>query len=153
MDPLTVGSAIIGVVAVGLHATHLLIEDIERIKDVPETLAAVRQDLQNIEAVLQSLSTALSAQDLGSIDSRQLIQDVRVESAVQACNERCVAFRGTLKKLTTHSTDTDLSRRDQFRIGMFGTKKIDSFRRQLQICKGTLDTALHTANLYVSTLW
>lgn len=149
MDAFSAGSAVVGVVVAGLHATRILIEDIERIKDVPELLSSTKADLESIEAVLTSLAAALADDGTLPADLRNSVNHAQVEQAVKTCEKRCADFRSTLKKWTRYSTETKTALRDQFRIGMFRDAKIRDFRSQLETCKGTLIMTLSAANLYV----
>lgn len=150
MDPLSVGSAVIGVVAAGLHATHLLVKDIERIKDAPKLLSLARQDVMSVENILQPLSAVLRGESTSSPALRKLIQEIHIETAVTALEKRCLGFHAQMTKWKRHSKENSLSWRDKIHIGLLGEDTIQEFRHQIAICKATLDTALSSANLYVS---
>jgi len=150
-DPFSITVGAIGLTATALTSVKALHDIIGEIRDAPETIIRVRDDLESLQAVLESLKKELEKGGLPET-LESMLKDVRVGAAVERCARACTDFDTTLQKWMRHSTETKTSWRDVIRA-YFGDAKIKAFKGQLSACRDTVNMALSTAMLYVhSTL-
>lgn len=143
MDPLSVTAAVVGIAAPTAHGIRLLIEDIRKIVDAPETLNSLSKDLLSVDQALASLQAVSDAQwkSLGEAVVNQS------KATTTACGESCDRFRADLSRWTRHSEDGKLSLRDRAMVGFFKQGCVKSMSEQLQHCKITLTLVVSTATL------
>lgn len=143
MDPLSVTAAVVGIAAPTSHGIRLLIEDIRKIVDAPETLNSLSKDLLSVDQALASLQAVSDAQwkSLGEAVVNQS------KATTTACGESCDRFRADLSRWTRHSEDGKLSLRDRAMVGFFKQGCVKSMSEQLQHCKITLTLVVSTATL------
>jgi hypothetical protein len=142
-------SGVVGITLAALHAIRILINDIENIKDAPETIGNVKRELESVEGVLNTLEKTLRDENILSKDFEELVGGANVESAMKNCEGACKRFQSTLKKWWKHSTDTDIHWWDRAKVGFFGEKRVAAFTTELNSCKATVSMALNSANLSV----
>ena len=140
-------SAIIGFVSVGLSSSRVLLDEINRIREVPGVLIQVKEELQGVQAVLESLKAVLDPNSELPEPARKAIDNVRIECALKICDNSCQNFHQTLLKWTKHSTQDKTFWWDRVRIGFYGEERIQALRNQLAISKATITMAITTANL------
>jgi hypothetical protein len=142
MDPLSITAAVVGIAAPTAHCVRLLIEDIQKIVDAPETLNSLRKDLLSVDQALASLQAVSDAQwkSLGEAVVNQS------KATTTACGESCERFRADLSRWTRHSEDKKLSFRDRVMVG-FRKDCVRSMSEQLQECKITLTSVVCIATL------
>ena len=143
MDPLSIAASVVGVVMPALHGVRLLIDDIQKIRDAPDDVRSVRDDLLAIGKGLTALQTVSDPQ-WESLGETIVIQ---AKSAMNLCTESCDRFRASLHRWTRHSDDGKLSWRDQAMVGIFKQSQIKSMSRQLQNCKVNLTSVVTIASL------
>lgn len=143
MDPLSIAAGVVGVVVPALHGVRLLIKDIQKIRDAPNTIILIREDLLSIDNALTSLQTISNQQwkSLGDSVATQL------EPAIKLCTNSCDTFRASLGRWTRHSDNDKLSWRDQAVVGVFKQGQIKSMSEQLQSCKIDLTSVVTMASL------
>jgi hypothetical protein len=143
MDPLSITAAVVGITAPTAHCVRLLIEDIRKIVDAPETLNSLSRDLLSVEQALASLHAVSDAQweSLGETVVNQS------KATTTACGESCDRFRADLSRWTRHSEDGKLSLRDRAMVGFFKQGYVRSMAEQLQHCKATLTSVVCIATL------
>ncbi|KAL7946162.1 hypothetical protein V8C42DRAFT_322642 [Trichoderma barbatum] len=146
MDPLSVAARVIGIVAPALHGVHLLRDDIQMIRDAPNAIRLMKDDLLTIDNSLTSLQT-ISDQQWKSLGDSVVAQ---LEPAIMLCTDSCDKFRTSLGRWTRHSDDGRLSWRDQTVVGVFKQGQIKSMSEQLQSCKINLTSVVTIASLHSS---
>jgi len=144
MDPFSITAGVVGIAAPTIHCVRLLVEDIRRIADAPDTVAALQDDLVALDKTLTSLQDISDAQwkSLGDsvVDSSKAAMDVCVAS--------CDKFRTDLAHWTRHTgRDGKMSLRDKAAVGFFKQGQIKTLSEQLQSCKATLGFAVSSATL------
>lgn len=55
VDPLSITASVVGVVVPALHATRLLLEDLQQLKDAPKTVKRLAEDVHSVDAALELL--------------------------------------------------------------------------------------------------
>ncbi len=144
MDPLSITAGAIGIAAPTIHCVRLLVEDIQRIVDAPDTVAALQDDLVALEETLTSLH-GVSAEQWKSLGD-SVADGSKV--ALKACEASCDKFRADLARWTRHTTsDGKMSWRDRASVGFLKQGEIKTLSEQLQRCKATLSFAVSTATL------
>src|SRR5437773_1377424 len=66
MDPLSIASSVVSIVAPTLHCVRLLMDDLQKIVDAPSAVKSLNDDLLTIDAALTSLQ-AVSNQQWASL--------------------------------------------------------------------------------------
>jgi hypothetical protein len=143
MDPLSITAAVVGIAAPAAHCVHLLIEDLQKIVDAPDTLELLEKDLLSVHQALTSL------QAVSDLQWKLLGESVVIQSkaATAACKESCDRFRTALSRWTRHSDGGKLSLRDRAIVGFFKQGYAKSMSEQLQNCKITLASVVGIATL------
>ncbi|RYP55593.1 hypothetical protein DL771_012347 [Monosporascus sp. 5C6A] len=141
MEPLSVAASIVGITAPALHGTRLLLDDLRRIVDAPDTVESLKQDLVSIESALESVKAVTDSQweSLGG----NVFEGSK--TAMNTCRRSCERFRSGLHRWTRHSEDGRLSWRDRAAVGFFKQSQIESMSEQLQNCRITLSSAVSIA--------
>jgi hypothetical protein len=143
MDPLSITAAVVGITAPTAHCIRLLLEDIQKIVDAPETLKSLKRDLLSVDQALISLQAVSEAQ-WQSLGDTVVVQS---KTAITSCEESCDMFRAALARWTRHSDDGKLSLRDRALVGFLKQGYVKSMSEQLQHCKITLTSVVCTATL------
>lgn len=144
-DPLSVAASIVGVAVPALHGTRLLLDDLQKIVDAPQSVESLKEDLLSVEMAIKSL------QAIGDSEWKSLGGTVADEAkiAISNCKRACDKFRADLQHWTRHSGEGQLSWQDRANVGFFKQRRIKSTSEQLQTCKLTLNSVVSIATLYV----
>jgi hypothetical protein len=148
-DPLSVTAGVVGITTFALQSVQQLTAFIESIRDAPEIITGIKEDLKAVESVLGSLGRALQNKDLPAEIQESLDQNANIKVAVENCSKECARFRATLGHWMRHSTETKTFWWDRVRAGYFGEKSTEAFLRRLGASKATVSVALNSAILYV----
>jgi hypothetical protein len=143
MDPFSVTAGVVGIAAPAVHCIHMLLRDLQKIIDAPETLKSLKEDLLSVDQALTSLQ-AISDLQWKSLGETVVIQS---KAATTTCKESCDRFRTALSRWTRHSEDGKLSLRDRAMVGFFKQGYVKSMSEQLQQCKLTLTSVVCIAIL------
>jgi hypothetical protein len=143
MDPLSVLASTLGIASAAVHSVNTLIHDINAIKDAPELIADLRDELTAVKAVLMAINNAHGASQLENLSpgSKEALQ-----VAVTNCEKACDKFRQKLDRWTRHSDDK-IHWWDRVRVGLFAEGTIEALSDQLDRYKSTMNTAVSTATL------
>nr|POF13874.1 hypothetical protein CFP56_02898 [Quercus suber]POF13879.1 hypothetical protein CFP56_02903 [Quercus suber] len=146
-DPLSISAAVVGIAVPALHATRLLLEDVNSLIDALKAMQRLREDLVAVEAAYQSL------QSIKDSDWSTLGGDMTVltKSTISACEHSCTSLHSDLKRWTKNSHGETLSKRDRVNIGFFKERQLRATSDQLQATKLTLSSAVSMVTLYVVT--
>ena len=148
-DPLSITASVIGITTAALFSLRKLRDFIGKIKDAPPVIAAIKADLDNIDAVMTSLQKTLEDPNGIHDELKPLLQDLRIQRAVETCGKTCSKFEATLTHWMRHSTEEKVHWWDRVRAGYFGDAKIRAFTSEFGTCKATISLALGAATLYV----
>jgi hypothetical protein len=148
-DPLSVTAGVVGITAFALQSVQQLTAFIESIRDAPEIITGIKEDLKAVESVLNSLGRVLQNKDLPAQALESLDQNANIKVAVENCSKECARFRAALAHWMRHSTETKTFWWDRVRAGYFGEKSTEAFLRRLGASKATVSVALSSAILYV----
>jgi hypothetical protein len=144
-EGLGVAASAISIATAAIQSVQFLSKTIDNIKDVPKTVKSVRVDLQAVEPILHQLDKALQN------DESQVVLRDEIKPVVQNCDRACTSFQAALDRWMRHSTEEKTFWMDRWRVGLFGQDRITTFKGQLNDCKSTLNVALSTATMYVSS--
>lgn len=147
MDPLSITAAAIGIADVAISRVlqvHEMIESIagvkEELQDISSGLAAIHRPLTALEQlVISDMNISTAAKDG--------LQRTGIAEAVNRCGDACEEFRKSLQQWTKHSTDARVSLRDRLAVGVWNKEKVCTFRTQVQSCQATVHFAVTTAQL------
>jgi len=145
-DPLSVTASIVGIVGPALHATRLLLEDLQQLKDAPKVVKRLVEDVRSVDATLELLQSIEKREWdlLGAGVAEQT--EATISSSTQACN----LFRADLQKWTRHSEDGKLAWLDRANVGFFKKDQVKAMSEQLQCCKLAINLIVGVATLYSS---
>lgn len=143
MDPFSITAGVISIVAPTLHCVRLLVDDLQKIVDAPDTVKALGEDLRSLVLALTSVQAVTDPQwkSLGETVTNQS------KAAITSCKDACERFKTALGRWTRHSEDGKLSWRDRAMVGFFRQGHIKSVSEQLQNCKITLTSVASIATL------
>src|SRR5438045_9117825 len=114
-DPLAVAASVVGITVPALHGTRLLLDDLYRIKDAPEAVKSLKEDILSVDLALNSLQ-AVEDREWESLGGT--IAD-ESKAAITSCVRACDAFRTDLQRWTRHSADGKRSWQDRENVGLF----------------------------------
>ncbi|KAL1305521.1 hypothetical protein AAFC00_007133 [Neodothiora populina] len=142
MDP----ASAFGIVASAAHSIHVLVGFINNIIDAPTAVQRVRDELRNVQAVLQSLEDAL-VRASETAAWTQLIEKSKLAAALKTMDSACKTFHSSLCKWTRSSMPGNkLSMRDSVNIA-WHDKELALLATQLSSCKQTILLALGSCTL------
>ncbi|KAG4422648.1 hypothetical protein IFR04_004269 [Cadophora malorum] len=142
-DLLSITASVAGITTAALQSAQFLVKTIENIKDAPSTIKELTADLRVVELVLHQLIASVQG------ESEQVIGRSQILPAVENCERACKTFQLQVERWTKHSKEDKLFWMIQWKIGLFGQERINTFRGQLNDCKSTLNIALTVASLLV----
>jgi hypothetical protein len=139
MEPLSITAAVaaaVGIVSPTLHCVHRLAQDIQEIRDAPDTVESLQDDLLTLEEALKSLQ-AISHRQWESLGTSVAVQS---EQAMILCKKSSEKFTTSLGRWFRHSDGAigKLSWRDQAIVGLFKQSQIGPGQgvKRLQLCTG-----------------
>jgi hypothetical protein len=138
-----------GIVGPALHATRLLLEDLQQLKDAPKTVKRLVEDVRSVDTALELLQSVEKREWdlLGAGVAEQA--ETTISSSTQACN----LFRADLQKWTRHSEDGKLAWLDRANVGFFKKDQVKAMSEQLQCCKLAINLIAGVATLLVAPVW
>lgn len=143
VDPLSITASVVGVVVPALHATRLLLEDLQQLKDAPKTVKRLAEDVHSVDAALELLRS-IEKREWGLLGTGVAEKaETTISSSTQACN----IFRADLQKWTKHSEDGKLAWQDRANVGFFKKDQIKAMSEQLQSCKLAINLIVGVATL------
>jgi hypothetical protein len=145
-DPLSIAASIVGVTVPALHGARLLLDDLQKINDAPETVERLQNDVRSVNMALSSLQT-VKDREWESL-SRTVAEDSK--RAISTCRTACDKFRIDLQRWTRHSGDGKLTWQDRANVGFFKQGRIKTMSEQLQNCKVTINSVVSIATLLVT---
>lgn len=142
-DPLSITASIVGITVPTLHAIRVLAEDLQQLKDAPDTVRELQDDLRTVDMAIKSL------QKVEDRDWEVLGANIAENSrtTIYTCQKACDSFRTYLQRWTRHSTEGNLTWQDRTNVGFFKRGQIKSISEQLQNCKITINTVVNVAVL------
>ncbi|KAL4745968.1 hypothetical protein BDW72DRAFT_198133 [Aspergillus terricola var. indicus] len=120
-------------------------DDINAIKNAPDVIADLKDELAAVEAVLLALNNAHESQ----LESLASDAKTALQLAIANCQKACDKFRKKLALWTKHS-DGKIHWRDRVRVGLFAEGTVKALSEQLSCCKATINAAVSTATLISS---
>lgn len=139
-----IAAGAVGIAAPALHWARLLLADLERISDAPQTVESLKGDIHLIETTLRSLS-AFTERELAALGTSVID---RSKITLTTCAKSCEKFRADLLHWTKHSSHGGLSWRDRANVGFFKDNKIKSMSEQLRKYQVSLNLVTGMATLY-----
>ena len=147
MDPLSITAAVLGI-------SHPAISSIVKLRNLIHDTAEAKELVQDICASLEGIQRPLALlAELSGTDSgievvvKRDLEHAGVPDAVQRCGEACEKFSKSLEKWTRHSSETRMSFRDRFTVGIRNKERIQTLRTQVQSCQNIVQFAVQTTQL------
>ncbi|KAJ5727780.1 hypothetical protein N7493_005600 [Penicillium malachiteum] len=143
-DPLSMTASIVGVVGPALHGIRLLAKDLEKIKDAPKSIAALKERISSVERALVTLEKI----DDKEWEALGVSEDAKL--TIKRCGDSCEAFSQELKRWTRHSQGDSLNLLDRSKIGFWKQHHITSMEKELQYCQSIITQVVSIATLISS---
>ncbi|KAH7033962.1 hypothetical protein B0J12DRAFT_680021 [Macrophomina phaseolina] len=139
-DPIGAASGILALVAFGFSASKSLYQTIESLKDHPRNVRELKQEVEALMNVLQSLNEFVSSNDV----------DLAVlELPLSQCGKACKEFESVIVKCTANSEGSKISVRDWAKLRYMGSD-INGFKDMIAGYKSTITIALGSATLRIT---
>lgn len=144
-DPLNVTASVVGIVVPALYATRLLLTDLQELKDAPETVKCLAEDVQSVNTTLGLLQSVEEREWnlLGAEVAKQL------KTTISSSTQACTLFRADLQKWTRHSEDGKLAWLDRANMGFFKKDQVNAMSEQLQSYKLAINLIVGVITLWV----
>lgn len=142
-DPLSVVAGATGFITFALHGIRVLWQDLDNIKQAPENILSLKDELRSVERVISSLES------IGDDDWKHVNANVvtEVKWNVESCTRTCEMFRLKVQHWTRHSTGEKLSLIDRPHIGFFRSSEIKSMHGKLQAYKTSISCVTSVGTL------
>ena len=145
-DPLSIGAAVVGIIAPALHGTRLLLDDLRGLIDAPKAIETLKENLCSVEMALTSLQAVKNVE-------WELLGNTVVEQSkatINSCTKACDMFRADLQRWTKHSGEGKLSWQDRANVGFLKQRRIKAISDQLQTCQISINSVTGIATLCVA---
>ncbi|KAI1169618.1 hypothetical protein F4777DRAFT_202128 [Nemania sp. FL0916] len=144
MDPFSIVAGTIGI-------TDATVSSITRLHDFISGLAEAEEVVQDIASNLDGIRRPLAS--LNELDmpdgAMNDLNKTGVVESVNRCGDACANFNKSLEKWTKHSSNTNMSLRDRFSVGVWNKEKIRTFRMQVQSCQDNVQLAVASTQLII----
>lgn len=147
-DPLSVTAGVMGIVAPALHVSRVLFNDLKSIKDAPDKIKTLTDNINSLTMALTSVE---------SIDDNEwkslgpaLIDNAK--ATITTSTATCERFNADVQKWTKRSKDGSLSLLDRSMIGFFRQHHLISMSGEIQTCHTKITSVVSIATLYESPL-
>lgn len=128
-----------------LQKVQLLYTTINSIREAPEALQSVKDDLQAIALVLHNIACTWP-----SDSSQGVAISAEVSAALGNCGQICADFQALLTRWESYTVEYKTFWADQWQQSLSGKERTAAFKGQLNLCKDILDVALSTVSMCVS---
>ncbi|KAF1969171.1 hypothetical protein BU23DRAFT_513492 [Bimuria novae-zelandiae CBS 107.79] len=145
-DPFGITAGVVGVTVPALNATRRLLVDLQNIKDAPDTVQRLRDDVRSVDMALTSLG-AVKDQDWEPLGASVAEE---AKTTISIYTSACEQFSTDLQRWTRHSGNGKLAWQDRANVGFFKQGEIKAMSEQLQNCKVTINSVVSMATLYSS---
>lgn len=146
-DPFSITAGVIGVSGAALSSISSLRRTISALQNAPKEVEDIQSSLKITQDTLASLES-LRISD-GTLSSRVKLnlEQAAVGKTVNKCGEACGQFSKDLLKWTSRSSDSQMSARDRFSVGLWHRAKIERYKTQIQSCQSAVVFATTSAQL------
>ncbi|CAK1366723.1 unnamed protein product [Cercospora beticola] len=145
-DPLSVSAAVVSLVVPALHGARLLLDDLEKITNAPETVAQLTGEAKSISKYL-SLLKGIGAPVWSSLGMN--IGD-QSKATIQSCEEACSTIRSDILRWTKRPASGKLSWIDRVKVGFFRDQQLQAYFDRLRTHRLSLQSVVGVATLYSS---
>ncbi|KAI0398796.1 hypothetical protein F4802DRAFT_603613 [Xylaria palmicola] len=146
-DPLSIAASIVGIAVPALHGTRLLLDDLEKLSDAPETIKNLKGEVRLVEAAINSFLTIPEAQ--WQVLGTSMVDQSK--TTLTTCQKSCEKFKADLAGWTRHSGDGKLVLRDRAHI-VFNKKQIKAMSVEVHGDQVSLNLVASMATLHYSIL-
>ena len=137
-DPISLTSGLVALVTFALQSGLVLYKTVDSYRSHPRTVRELREELEALNAVLQSL--------LETVANDAEIDLPALKLPLVRCGKACKEFEEKIAKSTLRSNGPKTSFRDWAKLTYMGDG-ITEFRNMLAGYKSTINIALADANL------
>ncbi|KAF9767762.1 hypothetical protein IL306_015032 [Fusarium sp. DS 682] len=134
-EPVGLIASIVSIV----QGAGLLASTIDNIRNAPESVKAIKNDLGLLMPALKKLKSVIDERGPDFADLGPEIQ-----STLQHCQEACNEFKSSLDHWTRHSTSEGSSLLDMVKTGLLKQSRIKIMKDQVYQCIRILEVTLTT---------
>ncbi|KAF3398566.1 hypothetical protein F1880_005923 [Penicillium rolfsii] len=138
-----VTASVVGIVVPALHISRLLLKDLRSIKDAPDTIKTLTDNIDSLTMALTSVE---------SIDDNEwrslgpaLIDNAK--ATITTSTATCERFSANVQKWTKRSHDGSLSLLDQCVVGFFKQQRLTSMSEEIKTCQTKITSVVSIATL------
>ena len=143
MKALDVAASVVEVTVPALHRLRLLLDDLQRLKDTPDTVKTLNADVLATDVALTSLG-AVKDDEWNSLGAEVAVQSKEI---INTCLSACNVCRTDLQRWSRHSEGSKPLWRDRANVGLFQQDRVKSMSNQLQSTKITIALVVSIATL------
>lgn len=136
-DPISAASGVLALVTFSVQATSSLLQVIHEFKQAPSTVRRLKEELEALSTVLQSLKT-------NPVDTETEFAALKIP--LYRCSKVCEEFEAKLSHLAGNSTGAKARFKDWTKLKYLGSD-INGFRDMIAGYKATISIALCNLNL------
>ena len=140
-DPVSLSSGLLTLVTFAFQSSVVLYKAIEGFRSHPKNVRDLKEELEALAAVLQSLSE--------TVEKHRDTDLTPLKLPLLRCGKACREFEDAVAKCSSRSGGSRTSFRDWAKLRYMGDG-IDEFRRMLAGYKSTITIALANATLWVA---
>jgi len=147
MDPFSIAAGAIGVSGAALSGISCLRQTLTDLKNAPHEVKDIKSSLKVTQDTLASLESLKISDNTLSIQINANLKQAAIGETVNKCGEACGQFAKDLLKWTAHSSDSQMSARDRFSVGVWHRAKIERYKTQIQSCQSSVVFATTSAQM------
>jgi len=146
-DPFSVTAGAIGVSWGALSGISSLRQTLTDLKNAPYEVNDTMSSLKVTQDTLASLESLKVFDSLLSTRINANLEQAAIGETVKNCGEACRQFAKDLPKCTAHSSDSQMSARDRFSVGIWHRAQTERYKNQIQACKSSVVFATTSAQM------
>lgn len=137
-EAIGLAASVAGLITAAVQSADLLATAIGNIRDAPDAIRSIDDELKALRPVLGELDKTLQ-------NDSSVILGNEINVVLANGDRVCTKLGDKLAHWTRHSTDQDTSKRDRWSIGLLKQGSMETIRAQLRNSRETLGTTLQTA--------
>lgn len=142
-DALSVAAGIVSLAVPALHGARVLLNDLEKIINAPDTVKRLKEEANSIIKDL-SLLNDITESVWASLGANVADQS---KATIQSCEEACDTIRTDILRWTKRSAGGKLSWLDRVKVGFFRDHQLQAYFDRLQTHKLSLQSTVGIATL------
>ena len=143
-ETLAVAANVVGVLVPTLTGMRLLLHDLQTLKEAPQTIRRLEEDIRSVCAALDTLR-AVENSEWESLGVRVATE---LKTTISSCAKACDQFKADLKHWTRHSQGRKLVMQDRASVGFLKQGQVKAMSEQIINCRLSVNSVVSIATLY-----